>query len=97
MLKESSKKKKSLKPKAVFHNNSSWYIDTDGFLECSPNGESLFYKGPTLWKIITCYFGREVSLLIFCILYEVLRVIEIISKGNRHFYSQKTDVLTYFI
>ena len=47
------KKKNSLKPKADFHNNASWYTDSDGFLEHSRSGwGSLYYKGPTFQKII---------------------------------------------
>ena len=42
----------SLKPNAASHYNTSWYTDTDGFLEHLPSGESLYYKGPTLQKII---------------------------------------------
>ena len=47
-----SSKKFSLKLNAASHNNASWYTDTDGFLECSPNRGSLYYKGPTFQKII---------------------------------------------
>ena len=43
-LKESSKKN-SLKSNAASHNNASWYTDTDGILEHSPSGGSLYYKG----------------------------------------------------
>ena len=46
------KKKNSLKLNAASHNNTSWYIDADGFLENSPSGGSLYYKGPVLQKII---------------------------------------------
>ena len=53
-LKESSKKN-SLKPNAASHNNAHWYIDTDGFLEHSPSGGSLLYKGPALQKIILVF------------------------------------------
>ena len=53
-LKESSKN--SLKPKAVSHNSTSWYTDTDGFLEHSPRGRSLYYKEPDLQKIIPLGF-----------------------------------------
>ena len=66
-LKESSKKN-SLKPNEASHNNTSWYTDTDGFLEHSPSGGSLYYKGPTLQKIIEvlrgvppCVFKKKVS------------------------------------
>ena len=38
------KKKKALKPNAASH-NTSWYTDTDGFLEHSPGGGGLYYKG----------------------------------------------------
>ena len=40
-----SLQKNSLKPNAAFHNNTSWYTDTDGFLEHSPSEGSLYYKG----------------------------------------------------
>ena len=46
------KKKNSLKPNATSHNNASWNTDTDGFLEHSPSGGSLYYKRPALQKII---------------------------------------------
>ena len=35
----------------------SWVTDTDGSLEHSPSGGSLYYKGPTLQKIIRGGFG----------------------------------------
>ena len=47
-----SSKKNSLKPNAASHNNANQYIDTDVFLEYSPSRGSLYYKGPTLQKII---------------------------------------------
>ena len=52
MLKESSKKIQInlLKPNAASHNTTSWYTDTDEFLEHSRSGESLCYKEPTLQK-----------------------------------------------
>ena len=50
-------KKHSLKPNAASHNNASWYTDTDGFLEQSPHGGSLYYKGPALQKIILGFLG----------------------------------------
>ena len=45
-------KKNSLKSVAASHNNASWHTDTDGFLEHSPRGGSLYYKGPALQEII---------------------------------------------
>ena len=36
----------SLKSNRASHNNDSWYTDTDGFLEHSPSGGNLYYKGP---------------------------------------------------
>ena len=45
-------KKNSLKPDAASHNTTSWYTDTDRFLEHSAGGERLYYKGPDLQKII---------------------------------------------
>ena len=47
----------SLKPNAASHNNSSWCTDTDGFLEHSPSGGSLYHKGSTLQKIIPVFGG----------------------------------------
>ena len=54
-LKESSKN--ALKLDTASHNNASWYTDTDGFLEHSPSWGSLYYKGPTLQKIILFWGG----------------------------------------
>ena len=34
-----------------------WCTDTDGFLEHSPGGGSLYYKGPALQKIIPVFWG----------------------------------------
>ena len=46
-------KKNSLKLNVASHNNTSWYTDTDGFLEHSPSGEACMdYKDPILPKII---------------------------------------------
>ena len=56
VLKESSKKY-SLKPNAASHNNASWHTDTDGFLECLPSVESLYYKIPALQKITPVSLG----------------------------------------
>ena len=42
------KKKISLKPNTASHNKARWYTGTDGFLEYSPSGGSLYYKGLTL-------------------------------------------------
>ena len=39
-------KKNSLKLSTACHNTTSWYTDTDSFLEHSPSGRSLYYKGP---------------------------------------------------
>ena len=49
-----SLQKNSLKPNAASHNNTSWYIDADGYLGHSPSGGSLYYKGPTFQKISLC-------------------------------------------
>ena len=43
-------KKNLLKLNAASHNTTNWYTDTDGFLDHSPSGGSLNYKGPTLQK-----------------------------------------------
>ena len=53
--------KTSLKLNAASHNNTSWYTDTDGFLEHSTSRESQYYKEPVLQKIIPFWGG---SLLI---------------------------------
>ena len=45
-------KKISLKPNAASHNNTSWYTDKYGFLEHSPSGGNLYYKGFTIQKLI---------------------------------------------
>ena len=55
-------KKNSLKPNTASHNNTSWYPDTDGFLEYSPSWGSLYYKGPALQKIILFLFGSPLVL-----------------------------------
>ena len=54
-----SLQKNSLKLDTASHNNTSWYTDTDGFLEHSPSRESMYYKGTTLQKII--HFGEDPS------------------------------------
>ena len=54
-------RKNSLRLNTASHNNASWYSDTDGSLDHSPNGGSLYYKGPALQKIILVLGG---SLLI---------------------------------
>ena len=41
-----SLQKNSLKLNVASHNNTSWYTDTDGFLEHLPSGESVHHKGP---------------------------------------------------
>ena len=38
-------KKNPLKLNADYHNFASWFTDTDGFLEHSPSGGSLYYNG----------------------------------------------------
>ena len=49
--------KNSRKPNAASHNNTSWYTDTDGFLEHSLCKGSLYYKGPALQKRIPFFGG----------------------------------------
>ena len=61
-------KKHSLKPNATSHDDASWYTDTDGFLEHSPSGGSLYYKGPALQEIILRVWvdpPHTISLLLF--------------------------------
>ena len=63
-----SLQKNSLKPMSGSHNSASWYSDTDGFLEHPPSKGSLYYKGPTLQKIIpVCLWS-----LLVCI-YEIMK------------------------
>ena len=50
-------KRNSLKPNAASHNNASWYTDTDGFLEHSPSGRSLYHKGHVPQKLIPGFWG----------------------------------------
>ena len=45
-------KKNLLKLNAASHNNASRYTDMEGFLEHPHSRRSLYYKGPTLQKII---------------------------------------------
>ena len=52
-----SLQKNSLKPDTASHNSACWCTDTDGFLEHSPSGRSLYYNGPTLQKIILGFWG----------------------------------------
>ena len=54
-------KTNSLKLNADSHNNTSWYTDTDGFLEHSPSREILYYKELALQKT---YIPRICFLLI---------------------------------
>ena len=49
--------KNSLRLNAASHNNANWYKDTDGLLEHSPSGRSLYYQGSTLQKIISVFWG----------------------------------------
>ena len=58
-----SLKKKSLKPNTASHTTTSWYTDTDGFLEHSPSGEGL-YKGPIFQKIIL-FWGSPLRYVYF--------------------------------
>ena len=59
--------KNTLKPNAASHSNASWYTDTDGFLEHSPSGGSLYYMGPTVQKIIP-FWGVPFCILVITIL-----------------------------
>ena len=54
---KSLQKKNSLKPNAASYNNTICYTDKDGFLKHSPSRGSLYYKEPTLQKIIMGFFG----------------------------------------
>lgn len=47
-----SLQKNSLQLNTASHKNTSWYTDADGFLEHSPIGGSLYYKGFALQKVI---------------------------------------------
>ena len=46
--------KNSLKQNTATH-NASWYTGINVFLEPSPNKGGLYYKGPTLQKIILAF------------------------------------------
>ena len=52
-----SLQKNSLKPNAASHNNTSWSTDTYGFLEHTPNGESLDYKGSPIPEDNSGFWG----------------------------------------
>ena len=52
-----SLQKKFTKVNAASHKNASGYADTDGFLEHSPSGGSLYYKGSALQKVIPVFWG----------------------------------------
>ena len=54
-----SLQKNLLKLNVASHNNASWYAATDGFLEHSPSGGSLYYRGPALQKIILGFFWQS--------------------------------------
>ena len=68
-----SLKKNSLKLNAASHNNASWCTDADGFLEHSPRGGSLYYKGPALQKtipflrasLLICILTNSISIFIY--------------------------------
>ena len=57
-------KKNSLKPKTASHNNASWYMDTDGFLEHSPSRGHLYQKGSPFRKIILVFIGSPTVCLL---------------------------------
>ena len=59
-LKESSKTN-SLKPNSASHNNANWYTNTDGFLEHSPSGGSLYSRGLPFRR--QCQFSRGFPLI----------------------------------
>ena len=75
----SLQKKNSLKPNTTSHNNISWHTDTDGFLEHSPSGGSLYYKGPILQKIIL-FWGIPPHIYIWNKIYLIF--ITVISLGS---------------
>ena len=50
-------KRNSLKLNAASHYHASWRTDTDGVLEHSPSAGSLYYKGPSLQKVIPVFWG----------------------------------------
>ena len=56
-------KTQSLKLNAASHNNDSWYTDTDGLLQYSPSGGSLYYKPVVLQKIILVFFGYPLVIM----------------------------------
>ena len=50
-------KKKFTEAERSLSQHPSGYTDIDGFLQHSPNGGSLYYKGPALQKIIPFFGG----------------------------------------
>ena len=49
--------KKFAEANTASHNTAKWHTDTKGFREHPPSGGSLYYKGPTVLKIILVSFG----------------------------------------
>ena len=70
--------KNSLKVHAASY-NAKWYTDTDGFLEHSPSGGSLYYTGPILQKIIL-FWGIPPHIYIWNKIYLIF--ITVISLGS---------------
>ena len=64
-LKESSKIIHWGQPNPASHNNANGNTNTDGFLEHSPSGGSLYYRGPALQKIFPVFCIPLVKIL-FC-------------------------------
>ena len=53
----------SLKLDAASHNITSWYIDTDGFLEHFPSGGNPYYEQPALQNIISGFLASLINIL----------------------------------
>ena len=67
-LKEASKKH-TAKPSTASHNTTSWYTDTDGFLEHSSSRGSLPYKGASIPEDNSRFFGfRSYRFIFLCYL-----------------------------
>ena len=84
-----SLQKNSLKPDAASHNKASWNTGAGGFLEHSPGGESLYYKGPTLQKIILVLGGSSLVHVIF--IFYLFQVYSIVVRQLHNLWSDPPD------
>ena len=84
--------KNPLKLNAASHNKASWSTDIGVFLEHSPSGRSLYYKGPALQKIILVLGGP--SHMYYIEILHMCAQLEIYSTWI-HTYIQSVRVLKY--